>query len=459
MSTALREGITRLEVTSRVTLAVLALASGVYTYLGVRELLNGNATVVFFAAVIYSVAVSVGIYAFWSFLMRLLPHVLDYTGRMLLFGAMLLGSLMIIAMSAWLNATALAGAAALEQHLAMTAQSYTRDLDQAHRYALAAQSLLPDIQMASQRFGQLAESEKTGTLTGTSGSGTVVQLLSQMSNQLNGLSQTVTQSSERTKTLYEQGGKHLAKMRELVSSRGPIAPRSDAFGVESTALMGVIASLQQTSVAAPVKRAADDLAKGFIAPSAGGRTADLADRQTAVVGRVESAVAAQSKTLSAAADKVLAERPAEPAQFKPLSTAEAILRYAGDFIPSWAGAISIDLMPAVLVMILCVAHAAIRREGAPLATATTMTASELITAMRLAREVESAHETLRESAAGQKRPPTPADGLPLVREPQVKEPQVREPQVRESPVRDPGRDSEENVMPLALATARGGKKD
>ena len=61
MSTALREGITRLEVTSRVTLAVLALASGVYTYLGVRELLNGNATVVFLAAVIYSVAVSVGI--------------------------------------------------------------------------------------------------------------------------------------------------------------------------------------------------------------------------------------------------------------------------------------------------------------------------------------------------------------------------------------------------------------
>jgi hypothetical protein len=41
MSTALREGIARLEVTSRVTLVVLALASGVYTYLGVRELLNG----------------------------------------------------------------------------------------------------------------------------------------------------------------------------------------------------------------------------------------------------------------------------------------------------------------------------------------------------------------------------------------------------------------------------------
>src|SRR3954454_3747427 len=439
MSTALREGITRLEVTSRVTLGVLALASGVYTYLGVRELLNGNATVVFFAAVIYSVAVSVGIYAFWSFLMRLLPHVVDHVGRALLFGAMLLGSLMIVAMSAWLNATALAGAAALEQHLAVTLQSYTRDLDQANRYALSVQSLLPDIQMASQRFGQLAESEKTGTLTGTTGSGTVVQLLSQMSNQLNGLSQTVTQSNERTKALYADGGKHLAKMRELVSSRGPIGLRSDAFGTESTALMGVIASLQQTSVAAAVKRAADDLAKGFIAPAAGGRTADLADRQTAVVGRVEAAVAAQSQALSAAADKVLAERPAEPAQFKPLSTPEAILRYAGDFIPSWAGAISIDLMPAVLVIILCVVHAAIRREGAPVVSASTMTATELITAMRLAREVESAHDLLRQQPGATAEQTRSEDVAPQ-----------REPHVHAA---------EENVTPLALATARAGWKE
>jgi hypothetical protein len=345
---------------------------------------------------------------------------------------------MIIAMSAWLNATALAGAAALEQHLAVTLQSYSRDLDQANRYALSVQSLLPDIQMASQRFGQLAESERTGTLTGTTGSGTVVQLLAQMSNRLNSLSQTVTQSNERTKALYADGGKHLAKMRDLVSSRGPIGPRSDAFGTESTALMGVIASLQQTSVAAAVKRAADDLAKGFIAPAAGGRTADLADRQTAVVGRVEAAVTAQSQALSAAADKVLAERPAELTQFKPLSTPEAILRYAGDFIPSWAGAISIDLMPAVLVIILCVAHAAIRREGAPVVTASTMTATELIAAMRLAREVESAHEQLRQPAATAEQP-RGDDAAPQ----------------RESHVHA----AEENVTPLALATARAGWKE
>ena len=156
--------------------AVLALASGVYTYLGVRDLLNGNATVVFFAAVIYSVAVSIGIYAFWTFLLRFLPHVTENRSRGLLFGCMGLGSLMIIAMSAWLNASALAGAAAIQQHLAVSVQSYTRDLDRAHSNVLAVQSLVPDIQMAATRFSRLAEAERAGSLTGTAGSGTVVQL-------------------------------------------------------------------------------------------------------------------------------------------------------------------------------------------------------------------------------------------------------------------------------------------
>jgi hypothetical protein len=77
-----------------------------------------------------------------------------------------------------------------------------------------------------------------------------------------------------------------------------------------------------------------------------------------------------------------------------MSPAEAVLRYAGDFIPSWAGAISIDLMPAVLVLILCVVHAAIRREGLPAVSASNMTAGELLAALQMAREVEDARRGL-----------------------------------------------------------------
>jgi hypothetical protein len=392
MSLVLRQGINRLEVTTRVTLAVLALASGVYTYLGVRDLLAGNATIVFFAAIIYSVAVSIGIYAFWTYLMGFLPHVRDGRSRGLLFGCMGLGALMIVAMSSWLNASALAGAAAIQQHLSVTVQSYTRDLDRAHNNALAAQSLLPDIQLASTRFARLADGERVGNLTGTAGSGTVVQLLTQMSTQLGSLAEEVSQSAEKAKALYEQGGRHIEKMRTLISDRGPINERSDNFARETMSLLGVIASLQQTSVAPAVKRAADGLVSGFIAPAAGGR-GDLAERQTVMVGKVEQAVAAQGKALSTAAEKILAVQPVEPARFQSLSTAEAVLRYAGDFIPSWAGAISIDLMPAVLVFILCVVHANVRREVEPEAI-DTMTAGQLLAALRLAKTIEQASQNL-----------------------------------------------------------------
>src|ERR1700736_5909183 len=399
-SVLLAKGVARLEVTLKLTTAILALAAGVYTYLGVRELLNGSPTTVFFAAVIYSVAVSVGIYTFWVFLMQFMPHVTHRTGRSLMFGCMLLGSLMIVAMSSWLNASALAGAAAIQQHLATTVQDYTRDLDTANTNAIAAQGLLPDIQLASSRFARLAEAERAGSLTGTAGSGTVVQLLTQMSGQLDSLGQEVQASNKRVSALYEQGSKSLAKMRELISDRGPIAARSDALATESLTLMGVIANLQQPSVAPAVKRAAASLSSSFIAPSAGGRTSDLADRQTAVVGKVESSIAAQAQSLSDAADKILAMPKVEPIRFQTLSPAEAVLRYAGDFIPSWAGAISIDLMPAVLVLILCVVHASIRREGIPAFNAADMTAGELVAALHMAREV------------GQAQPSAPAEVKP-----------------------------------------------
>ena len=391
-SLQLSKGVTRLEGTLKLTTAILALAAGVYTYLGVRELLNGSPGMVLFAAVIYSVAVSVGIYAFWVFLMYFMPHVTYRSGRGLMFGCLLLGSLMIVAMSSWLNASALAGAAAIQQHLAITVQNYTHDLDTANTNAIAAQGLLPDIQLASSRFAKLADAERAGSLTGTAGTGTVVQLLTQMSGQLDSLGQEVQASNKRVSALYEQGSKNLAKMRELISDRGPISARSDAFASESLALMGVIANLQQTSVAPAVKRAATSLSSSFIAPAAGGRTSDLADRQTAVVGKVENSIGAQAASLSDAADKILAMPRVEPIRFQTLSPAEAVLRYAGDFIPSWAGAISIDLMPAVLVLILCVVHAAIRREGIPAVSASNMTAGELIAALQVAREVGDARK-------------------------------------------------------------------
>jgi hypothetical protein len=376
------------ETMTRFALAVLALASGVYTYLGVRDLLDGSATFVFFAAIIYSVAVSVAIYAFWTFMLRFVPLVTSGIQRIGLFITMAIGSLMIIAMSSWLNAAALAGSAALEQHLAVSLQGYVSDLDAAHANALSSQSLLPDVQRASERFARLAEDERSsGALTGTQGSGSVVQLLTQMSAQMNELGATITNSRSEVATLFEQGSQHLARMRELVSAPGDIKPRADEFSAEVVQLTAVISSLQETGVAPSVKRAAQDLSLGFIAPVADGGTAGVVLSQNEVMDNVRTSVAATSAALATAADEILAEPRVELRRFVPLSTAEAVLRYAQDFVPSWAGAISIDLLPVVLVLVLMIVHDAMRRETHSLQEAETITAAEMMRAIGLYRQM------------------------------------------------------------------------
>ncbi|AGA11346.1 hypothetical protein CN151_01100 [Sinorhizobium meliloti] len=387
-SQRLHDGVAAVETMTRFALAVLALASGVYTYLGVRSILDGSPTSVFFAAIIYSASVSVGIYAFWSYMARFYPHVTNHTGRAAMLGVMALGAAMIIAMSSWLNAAALAGSAALEQHLAETVEDYTADLDQAHQNALAAQSLLPDIQRASERFAQLAASERqSGALTGTTGSGSVVQLLSQMSAQMKDLENGINASREQVAMLFNQGQKRLETMRTLVSAPGAVAPRADQFSSEVVALTGVITSLGQTSIAPSIRRAADDLSLGFIAPVADGGDADLVNRQDRVMETVRASVATQSKVLSEAADEILARAPVAERRFVPLSSAEAVLRYATDFIPAWAGAISIDLLPGVLVFILAAVHSAIRKQEEKLPFAARITAAELLQALEVQRAV------------------------------------------------------------------------
>lgn len=62
-------------------------------------------------------------------------------------------------MSSWLNATALAGAAAVEQHLENTVRDYQAALEQAHDIALSGQALGQKVERARQSFEDLAELE------------------------------------------------------------------------------------------------------------------------------------------------------------------------------------------------------------------------------------------------------------------------------------------------------------
>ena len=129
---------------------------------------------------------------------------------------------------------------------------------------------------------------------------------------------------------------------------------------------------------------------------------------------VKSSVAAQSQALSEAADKILAEPPVAPRRFQPLSAAEAVLRYWQDFIPSWAGAISIDLLPVVLVLVLMVVNDALRRDQGALEDADTISAGEMLRAVALYRQMAGPPVAMAEASpfAAWQPPEAPAAPVP-----------------------------------------------
>jgi hypothetical protein len=370
-------------------LGILAVASGVYTYLGVSSLLSSEGGVLtFFAAVTYSVAVSVAIFVFWSFLIKLLPAMRTAAARVGLLLSMALGSVAIIAMSSWLNAAALAGTAALEQHLARTVQEYQASLEQAHATAVAGQSLGLDVARVRQSFEDLSAQEATGDLSGTAGRGAVFRVLTQKADELGALEAQITAQGPLVETAFSEGNAILSRMRALAVETGSIEDRSVEFSEESVRLAGLIAQLRQLSVAPLVDRAAQDLAASVVLPQLDGNTIDVRTSQQATIESVVAVLGQRAETLRSAAEAVLAMPVPAEITYTPISTADAVIRYAGDFIPSWAGAIAIDLLPAVLVFIMMVAQGAIRASRDPLPLAEQMTLAEMRAAIGALRQIE-----------------------------------------------------------------------
>ncbi len=378
-----------LETFTPAALGVLAVASGIYTYLGVSTLLEDTGAMTFFAAVAYSAAVSVGIFVFWSYMLRLLPSMRSSSGFIGLTISTIVGSLAIVAMSSWLNAAALAGSAAVEQHLENTVRDYQAALEQAHDIALAGQTLGREVQRAQEAFAALAEQEKSGELSGTAGEGAVYRVLRQKTEELGSLGGLITKQQQLIATAYDRGNENLGRMRALTVAPGPVEQRSVAFSEESVRLAGVISNLNQYSVASLVARAAEDLPASVVLPELDGRTSTIRDAQGSTIASVLGALDQRSQTLRRAAVEVLAMEPPQETAYNPVTSADAVIRYAGNFVPSWAGAIAIDLLPAILVFVLAITQVAIRNGRDGLGIEETLTLADLKAAINAMKEVEA----------------------------------------------------------------------
>ena len=404
--------ITWLETFSGTALGVLSVASGIYTYLGVSSLLDDNGALSVFAAVAYSTAVSVGIFVFWSYLMRLFPAVRTTRARTGLLAAMGLGSLAIVAMSSWLNAAALAGSAAVEQHLAKTVQDYQVALERAHEIALTGQGLERDVARTRQSFEDLSQQEAEGSLSGLAGRGAVFRVLRQKSAELQALETQIAAQTPLVENAFTEGNSILSRMRALTVEPGNVEARSVEFSEAAVRLQGLITQLRQLSVAPLVERAAQDLAASVVLPELDSSTAAGRADQSATITSVLKVLGQRAATLERAAQAVQDLGQATDVTYTPISAADAVILYARNFVPSWAGAIAIDLLPAVLVLILAVTQGAIRqgRDGAGVED--TLTLAELRAALTALQEVEAVSASRDAVARQTEAPPAPPPVAP-----------------------------------------------
>ena len=196
-------------------------------------------------------------------------------------------------------------------------------------------------------------------------------------------------------------------MRALTVEQGPVAQRSVLFSEEAVRLANVITRLRQLSVAPLVARAANDLSDSIVLPQLDGASADTRQGQQATIDSVLTVLSQRAAGLEQAAQSVMDMAPPEDTTYTPISAADAVILYAGNFVPSWAGAIAIDLLPAVLVLIVAITQGAIRagREGA--ATEDIMTLAELRAAVHAIRDVDLALD--RKDPAPERRSREPAE--------------------------------------------------
>jgi len=383
-------------------LGVLATASGIYTYLGVRTLLDDPGIWTTFAALAYSIAVSVGIFVFWSYMIRLLPAVRSAASIIGLLLTMALGSVAIIAMSSWLNAAALAGSAAVEQHMATTTQRYQAALERAHSNAVAGQSLARDVARVRQSFTDLSEQEAGGNLSGFAGRGAVFRVLTQKGSELQALEDQLNGLADPIAAAFDQGNATLSRMRDMGVAAGPIGERTVTFSEEAVNLSGLIVQLRQLNPAPLVARAAQDLRDAVLVPELDGTSAETRAGQTSTITSVLGLVDQRSDTLAQAAADVIAQPAPDDVAYTAISAADAVILYRDNFIPAWAGAIAIDLLPAVLVFILMVVQAAIRSGRGENLTDDMMTVGELRAAL-------AAADVLRMVEPESRTVPRPAD--------------------------------------------------
>lgn len=340
-------------------LSVLSLVSGYFTYQGAASLFAtaGSSFVNSASAGVFSIGVTAGIYLFWHMAMGIAPAMPTVRSRVLAMAITALGWPFLIALSSWLNVTAMAGNAALELHMTKSVPAFELALEDAGRHARLAERLVPDLKAAADRYAGLAAAERSsGRITGVAGNGGIADTLEGVSRQLGGLVSQVGDAGKQVDAAAADGRKSLEKMRAISVSKEPLDRRMQDFAVEADGIKALIVRMEGKGLAESIGRSAAALSDTVI-ERVSSRNAQVASAQAEALARIREDLARTGASIAEVAAQIAAQPAIRAPDFDRISVVRAVVKYAGSFVPFWAGGIALDLLPTLLILYLMLAHA------------------------------------------------------------------------------------------------------
>ncbi|MRG71088.1 hypothetical protein GH722_04855 [Alphaproteobacteria bacterium HT1-32] len=361
MQTSFQEFSKSARLVTNLGLGALSAVSGYFTYLGVA-IMFGSPGGFSLNALVYALGVTALVYVYWSYVLYIVPRMVTSGTRA--FGLFVIVSwgLIIIALSSWMNVMALAGNGAQDALLRDMASQANVALREASGRTSDLDGIRDELAMTAARYDALAQSEiQRGALTGAAGRGRVSESLLASKAAIDGLLAEIDANALERSKAFKAGIESLKLLDAIIDDDLARSQQNRLFKEEMEKLARSIDALSVNGDAKAITRVMRALS-GQTGLFAGSGNQALAATQADVIGRISSELEATGERIAGAADQIAGIEAIKAPTFKRLGIERAVVIYAADLVPYWAGGIGMDIMPVALVLLLMLLFETSRRQ-------------------------------------------------------------------------------------------------
>ena len=353
---------------------------------------NGSGLTGQFIALVTAMGIAAFFYTFWRTAQSVITGERRITHSIIGLALILCGLPFVVSISSWSNVTAIAGNAAMNTHIERVITKASHGLTVHYKQSTIIQNLLPDIRRELSTYTKLADNEfKHGTITGSPGSGAVVDFLNATANRLKDLEKVVATHIKTVEKKTTNARKLLDKSRTIANQDTSISERLDGVSRQFDKLNLLLSDIDANGLAESVKRTLASLSIGSGDLIQYSKIPQTATRQKDAIASIEKTLTHTASILSSVADDIT-KLPSPPEiTVERISPMQAVLIYADAYVPAWAAGITLDIACLFPLLFLMLAKSGVSDEERARQRVEGMTIGEVLDAQRSLERTRRLH--------------------------------------------------------------------